>query len=693
MAIVIGPRLGLKTYTSGSDARPGRAEHNTRTTILETYTVVGAQGPESDRPTAGKGLALFYNQDRKILQWDTGTAWQDLSVVGGGGTPTAVRIGGTATEGSSERGARADHTHTIPQATSTVAGAMPAADKAKLDAASTQGIAGRLMLRDSAGRAQIATPTAAADIANKTYVDNAIQTAGVGPVTTEVSGMATPAMLAATNRVDEATTAATPNTLALRDTAARITIGTPTSAGHASTKGYVDAAINSHRHDAAHINAGVLSPARIPVVNDTAHGAMSTTDKNKLDAASAAATPNTLVMLDPNGRAQFNTPSMGNDAANKTYVDNQINTRAPGAHNHSAAQITAGTLAAARLPQVTSTTAGAMGAADKTKLDAATNLLHNGTLVSRDPLNGTINIGTPTDNTHATTKNYVDTALASKSGTNHTHDARDINSGTINVSRLPVAGATTSGIITSAEYNLINNATNLPTANTIATRGTYSTLQVETGTNAKDAANKGYVDDTIANAGNTGAWPGLMARDANANASIADPTASVHIANKRYVDSKTWDGSDINRGIIPWERIQGSTWAYNTAQSGSVYTVSVNSIGRLMRFTSRRADKDNITDLDVDPRRLLAINPVAYNRRDPDTGEVPDGARTEWGVIVEEEYPRVPELVMTEPDPETGEPVPESWDVPGHVAAHQHILKWLSERIDGIEAQINRQED
>lgn len=62
-------------------------------------------------------------------------------------------------------------------ATSAAAGLMAAADKAKLDAATSLPTASRVMQRDASGRAQVAEPVAASDIAPKSYVDITANTA------------------------------------------------------------------------------------------------------------------------------------------------------------------------------------------------------------------------------------------------------------------------------------------------------------------------------------------------------------------------------------------------------------------------------------------------------------------------------------------------------------------------------------
>ena len=62
----------------------------------------------------------------------------------------------------------------LPAATTSAQGAMPAVDKSKLDAAVSAATASRLVIRDTAGRAQFATPSVTADAATKGYVDTGL---------------------------------------------------------------------------------------------------------------------------------------------------------------------------------------------------------------------------------------------------------------------------------------------------------------------------------------------------------------------------------------------------------------------------------------------------------------------------------------------------------------------------------------
>lgn len=60
---------------------------------------------------------------------------------------------------------------THENATTSNAGFMSSTDKTKLDGATASNTSNKLVLRDSYGRAKVATPSDSYDIANKTYVD------------------------------------------------------------------------------------------------------------------------------------------------------------------------------------------------------------------------------------------------------------------------------------------------------------------------------------------------------------------------------------------------------------------------------------------------------------------------------------------------------------------------------------------
>ena len=119
-----------------------------------------------------------------------------------------------------------------------------------------------IIKRDSAGRAQVVAPAAGSDIANKTYVDDAVAAAANNNAT-----------------VDAATSVATPSTLMKRDINGRAQVADPVASSDIATKNYAD---------------GV---------------------------GTAAATASTVMRRDTNGRAKVADPSVATDIANKQYVD------------------------------------------------------------------------------------------------------------------------------------------------------------------------------------------------------------------------------------------------------------------------------------------------------------------------------------------------------------------------------------
>ena len=97
----------------------------------------------------------------RAFTWVTGT------------TPTAEAVASSASVGTAVDAARADHRHAMPgNATSGVDGFMPGTDKTKIDAATAAATASTLVFRDSNSRFQAADPSAAQDVATKTYVDS-----------------------------------------------------------------------------------------------------------------------------------------------------------------------------------------------------------------------------------------------------------------------------------------------------------------------------------------------------------------------------------------------------------------------------------------------------------------------------------------------------------------------------------------
>lgn len=323
MAVVTTPKWGLRTYTAGSDAHPTRVEFNEMITAIESKGVTGSKGLASARPSAGLESRFYWATDQSRIYWDDGSQWWEISTNGGGGAGAPVTVAGTAIEGVSGRSARADHTHNLPLATTSVDGAMAATDKLKLNNAVAAANASALVLRDASGRAKFADPSAAADAATKGYVDALIGgTSGAGhthDASDVLTGILDPARLpdatsgakgaisaADKTKLDNAVSTATASRLVIRDASGRAQFATPSASGDAATKGYVDGALSAQTHADATTSVAGFMPAA---------------DKTKLDNAVSAATASRLVIRDGSGRAQFATPSASGDAATKGYVD------------------------------------------------------------------------------------------------------------------------------------------------------------------------------------------------------------------------------------------------------------------------------------------------------------------------------------------------------------------------------------
>lgn len=113
-------------------------------------------------------------------------------------------------------------------------------------------------------------------------------------------------------------------------------------------------------------------------------------------------------------------------------------------HTHAAADITSGVFAPVLLPAATTAAQGAMSAADKTKLDAATINPTASTIAMRNSAGDLTsnNFFMPSGQAQSalpqslTRRDYVDAAVATKANTSHGHTYADI-SGTVPTSALP----------------------------------------------------------------------------------------------------------------------------------------------------------------------------------------------------------------------------------------------------------------
>ena len=117
-------------------------------------------------------------------------------------------------------------------------------------------------------------------------------------------------------KLDNSTSSPTVNTLILRDSSGRARVVSPSNDLDIANKNYVDVNIGNHK--------GKGGTEHHPAATQSAAGFMSTTDKAKLDNATATNTASRLMMRDASGRAKVSTPSAGTDIANKSYVDSKV---------------------------------------------------------------------------------------------------------------------------------------------------------------------------------------------------------------------------------------------------------------------------------------------------------------------------------------------------------------------------------
>ncbi|WNO25845.1 minor tail protein [Arthrobacter phage Altadena] len=541
MAVSNTPRFGLKKYSAGGDPHPTRDEHNAMIEAIETQAARYAGGATASRPAPGKGGTFYRDTEAARVYLDDGAGWVDISTNGGGGAGAPVAVGGAGSEGTSDRGARADHTHALALATAAVSGAMSSADKSKLDGATAAATAGRLVVRDAAGRVAVAAPSAAGDAATKGYVDT--------------------------------------------ETGKR--------------------ALSAHTHSADDVVSGVLDPARLPSATTATPGALSAADKAKLDAATAAATPNTLVMLDGAGRTQVAAPSASADTANKGYVDQQVNTRAPSVHTHAWADVTGKPSTFA--PSAHGHSWGEISGTPATYAPSAHS--HGWAEITGKPTTFS-----PTAHTHL----WADLTDAPSTfpPSAHSHSAADITSGVLAVARLPLATQSAAGAMSAADKDKLDSATNGAWASTLVMRDTGGRFNSQRPTAADHVATKDFCDD---NTNTRATWSEFDKRITRGGA---------------YTHIKSPDGGTIfalnDSGTI------GSSNIYNTnAATGSYRALWINSSGVMGYNLSSRKFKTNERDYDVPLSLLETVRPKWYNLKS-DVEELGDAAPDRVNFIAED---------------------------------------------------------
>jgi len=121
---------------------------------------------------------LIYNSAEDTIKVWSGTAWRTLlasTAQTGGAEDNGVVSGGTYATALTITESNGQTTVTPNLATSSIAGLLTASDFTKLADATADATASKLVIRDGSGNAKVATPTQAAHIATKGYVDSARQ--------------------------------------------------------------------------------------------------------------------------------------------------------------------------------------------------------------------------------------------------------------------------------------------------------------------------------------------------------------------------------------------------------------------------------------------------------------------------------------------------------------------------------------
>lgn len=176
MAVTNTPRFSLPQWSAGTDPYPGRVGFNEIHQLLENQAaVVYPSGAIANRPRSGTFGRFYLATDQGSggrLYYDGGSGWIEINTNGGGGAGMPVVIGGVGAEGSSDRSARADHTHALPMATTTTHGALASQHYEMLATATPSIVANTLARRGGTGQLSVAGPSHPDHAVNKRYVDD-----------------------------------------------------------------------------------------------------------------------------------------------------------------------------------------------------------------------------------------------------------------------------------------------------------------------------------------------------------------------------------------------------------------------------------------------------------------------------------------------------------------------------------------
>ena len=119
----------------------------------------------SDPNTSNFEGRLIYNSTEKTIKYFDGTSWQKAII--------SIEAAGSASAAITINESNGEITITPNLATTSAHGVMSLQDKTKLDDATADATASKLVIRDGSGNFKAATPTDPAHVATKGYVDSA----------------------------------------------------------------------------------------------------------------------------------------------------------------------------------------------------------------------------------------------------------------------------------------------------------------------------------------------------------------------------------------------------------------------------------------------------------------------------------------------------------------------------------------
>ena len=170
-------------------------------------------------------------------------------------------------------------------------------------------ISDTILYRDGNARASIATPISDTNIANKGYVDGAVNGKLDKKTTTGYYAYTHDGTTQGELKISQSNDA---STLAQRNSAGQITAAAPTNTTHCATKGYVDEAAS-----------GKLDKDTRNSSYDQVYGKQTNGTQSMINISNSIA-GNSLIIRDNDGHAYIATPTESNHIANKYYVDNAI---------------------------------------------------------------------------------------------------------------------------------------------------------------------------------------------------------------------------------------------------------------------------------------------------------------------------------------------------------------------------------